>query len=206
MKEYMAYYKNSTVDWNKVDILEMNVPYFNEYPAIKAYAQVAYNDESIFIRLITKEKNFIALEKGPLGNPCQDSCLEFFFCPCEYDKRYFNVEFNSNGCMFLGIGSGINDLTRLIPFEGQEVLFSPKIKLHPDGWEINYKIDYKFIKRFFPDFEISKCSTMRANFYKCSEKGSCPHFLSWNKVSSNPFTFHTQTDFGLIRLEKSFVD
>ena len=67
-----------------------------------------------------------AVETGPLGMPCQDSCMEFFFCPVPGDDRYFNFEWNANGCLFLGMGSGHTDLTRLI-VDDRQTLFAPHI-------------------------------------------------------------------------------
>ena len=90
------------------------------YPAgvpdgVSAYAQLGYSDEALLVHLWTEEPTTRAVEEGDLGMPCEDSCLEFFFCPMEGDGRYFNLEFNANGCMYLGFASGLDDLIRLVP-------------------------------------------------------------------------------------------
>ena len=90
---------------------------------------------------------------GVLGAPYEDSCLEFFFAPMDGDIRYFNIEFNSNRCLYLGFGRCMEDHTRFVHDEGVEIL-SPKASLTETGWEIFYTVPDKFIRRFFPDFEI----------------------------------------------------
>ena len=201
MKKYDAFYNKKFSGWDSDDIIELKVDYLNNCQGIKAFAHFSYNCEYFHVCLMTIEKNYISAEKGRLGSPSLDSCLEFFFSPCN-DGRYINIEFNSNGCAYIGIGSGIHDLIRLIPEESIEQLFSYVIKTNMFGWEISYKISFEFIRRLFPDFNIDKTSEMRANFYKCCENKNNTHFISWNRVNSKNFTFHSPADFGLIKFKK----
>ena len=90
----------------------------NESVDISATGQVCYDEEALYVRLTAKEKNIRAEGKGPLDAPCEDSCLEFFFCPMMEDNRYFNIEYNPNCCIYLGFASGVHDLVRLIPENG----------------------------------------------------------------------------------------
>jgi len=181
--------------WAEIPTLEIDNAYFETPDHIKAYAQIAYDDEAILVHLSTKERVIRAVEKGPLGSPCEDSCLEFFFCPAEGDKRYFNIEFNSNGCMYLGFGSGIVDLVRLVPDEGAEI-FSPDIRRTEDGWEIFYRVSYSFVRRFFPDFKVYAGKHMRANCYKCADFSEPPHYKAWSPIVGEPFKFHRPECYG----------
>ena len=168
------------------------------YPAgvpdgVSAYAQLGYSDEALFVHLWTEEPTTRAVEEGDLGMPCEDSCLEFFFCPMEGDGRYFNVEFNANGCMYLGFASCIDDLIRLVP---DQKAIHPLICREAWGWEIFYEIPYSFVRRFFPDFRVYPGKEMRANCYKCSDLTEPPHYFSWSPVLGEPFTFHRTEGFG----------
>ena len=145
------------------------------------------------MHLISKEKNIRAFETALLGTPCHDSCLEFFFCPMEGDKRYFNIEYNSNGCIFLGMGTYIGDLVR---FAVKGDIFSPKIIVKEDGWEIFYSVPFEFICRFFPGFEVYEGKKMLANCYKCSEASEPKQFMSWSPIVGEPFKFHRPECFG----------
>lgn len=181
-------------DWSKIPALEMTEKYFDT-PDTTATARIAYDDEGIFVKLRTDEKEHRCEETGPFGSPCDDSCLEFFFSPMEEDGRYFNIEFNSNLCMYLGMATSLPNLIRLVP-EFETELFSPKATRDDKGWELEYKIPVAFVKRFFPDFEIYEGKKIRANCYKCSEKMTPCHFLSWSRVKTEKFTFHQRDCFG----------
>lgn len=186
----------SAPDWSVIPSLKIDIPYLDTPDDISAEAQLCYNDEEILVHLSTVEKNIRAVESGPIGVPCEDSCLEFFFCPMEQDKRYFNIEFNMNGCVYLGLGSNVIDLVRIVPEETIEEMFAPKINKTADGWEIFYRVPYTLIRRVFPEFKAFSGKKMRANCYKCADCSEPPHYLSWSKIEAEPFTFHAQNCFG----------
>ena len=195
----MNYYKikkaSHEVDWCSVETLEIGNRYLETPEKIKAYAQICYNDEGIKVRLWSENDDVRAVETELLGAPYEDSCLEFFFAPMEGDIRYFNIEFNSNCCLYLGLGRCMEDHTRLIHDEGVEIL-SPKASLTETGWEIYYTVPYKLIRRFFPNFEITKGKTIRANCFKCADLTTPANYLSWSPVTTEPFTFHKPECFG----------
>lgn len=121
MKEYIITYVENKPDWEKIPKLDINEVFGKKYDEITAEAQIAYTKEAFLVHLSTVEENFRKVETGTVGMPCEDSCLEFFFSPINDDKRYFNIEFNANGAMFLGMGSSVDDLTRLVFCRGRTV-------------------------------------------------------------------------------------
>ncbi|MBQ7600824.1 MAG: carbohydrate-binding family 9-like protein [Lachnospiraceae bacterium] len=167
---------------------------------IRAFAQLLWDEEAFYVRLWAEEARVRREEHGPLGMPCEDSCLEFFFAPCPPDRRYFNLEFNPNACLYLGIGSSIRDLTRLVP-ENAEELFCPEVRMTEGGWEIRYRVPFSFVRRFFPDFRPHPGMKLRGNFYKCGDLTEREHYLSWNPISVIPVSFHRPDDFGELVLE-----
>lgn len=193
MKTYQI---NKFTNWNDIPILNIDVPYLETPSDITASAQISWNENSLLIHLSTRELQTRAEERGELAAPCKDSCLEFFICPMQDDNRYLNIEFNSLGTLFLGIGSSVDTLTRLILPEGHESTFEPEINKYNDGWEIFYKLPFGFICRFFPDFEAKEGKTVRANCYKCADLSEPPHYLSWSEVDRERFTFHRPEKFG----------
>ena len=130
--------------------------------------------------------------------PCEDSCLEFFFAPRWGDGRYFNFEFNPNGCMYLGFGSGRTDHVRLLP---ERPGFAPRPLRTADGWGIEYRIPFLFVKEFFAGFEAAEGTQFRGNFYKCGDLTARPHYLAWNPCTSPAPDFHRPGDFGILRLK-----
>ncbi len=195
MKEYTITYVKNEPQWENIPIMDIKEPFGKSFEEITAKAQIAYSDEKLLIHLSTKEKNYRKVERDILGMPCEDSCLEFFFSPINGDKRYFNIEFNANACMFLGMGTSVDDLTRLTFVD--EELFNPEIKENADGWEIFYSIPYSFITRFFKDFKAEKGGYIMANSYKCSDLGEKPHYYAWNPIVKLPrSSFHNPDCFG----------
>ena len=199
MKTYTMTKVSGQPDWSKIPVIALDEPYktdMDEIP-VRAWAQVAYNDEALLIREWAKEPNIRKEQFGLLDQICDDSCLEFFFCPMEEDQRYFNIEFNPNACRFLGFGSGIQDLVRLIPDSDNDE-FRPKAVETEDGWELTYQIPYHFIRRFFPNFDPTTGKAIRANCYKCGDKTVQKHWLTWCPVEPLPTggSFHQPIYFG----------
>lgn len=200
MNKYTIVRKPDVLDWSKIPEAKINTQLQNQIVDISAIAQVCYDDNALYIRLAAKEKNIRAEYTGPLDAPCEDSCLEFFFCPIYGDNRYFNIEYNPNCCIYLGLASNINDLVRLIPEFGFP--FSPQSTRTSDGWEITYQIPFEFIRRFFPEFTPTSGTKMYGNFYKCGDLTVEEHYLCWNQITSNPISFHRPCDFGLLEFEQ----
>ncbi|MBQ4544831.1 MAG: hypothetical protein II996_04595 [Oscillospiraceae bacterium] len=203
MKRYGIKMVGDSFCWQDIPVLEMECYYHNTPDSIKAYAQICSSEDSLNVHLWTTEPSRREEEKDLLGSPCRDSCLEFFFSPMEDDKRYFNIEFNSNGCLFLGFGTCMEDLTRLISsdFVAERIII-PQIDKKDGGWDLFYSIPFEFIRRFFPDFKPYEGKNMKANCYKCSGRGEYPHYISWNPIEGLPFSYHRTECFGTMTFVK----
>jgi hypothetical protein len=195
MREYTIIRCGDTPDWSKVPALQIDNLMKTEPLPISAQAQVCYNDNALHIRLSAVEEHIRAELTGLLDEICEDSCLEFFFCPMSGDKRYFNIECNPNGCLFLGFGPNVDELVRLIP-ENPSIV--PQVTRTEDGWETVYSIPYSFIRMFFPEFSPAPGYSTRANFYKCGNKTVQPHYLVWNPVPPQRCAFHNPDAFGIV--------
>ena len=199
MKSYTITKKSEALDWTTIPVAPIDIHLQEEMVDIAATAQLCYDKEAIFVRLTAKEANIRAEYTDVLSQVCEDSCLEFFFSPIWGDDRYFNIEYNPNCCVYLGMGSGVHDLIRLVP--GAPIPFSPKAIRTEDGWEITYQIPFEFIRRFFPEFVPTSGTKMRGNFYKCGDKTVQQHYLCWNMITSNPVSFHRPCDYGILEFE-----
>jgi len=197
MKTYTLQKISGTPDWNTVPILPIDIPQWTEHTDIRAQAQLCWDDTAIYVRLLARESNIRAEHTGLMASVCEDSCLEFFFCPTD-DSRYFNFEFNPNCALFLGIGTGDADLVRLV-VQDQNAIFAPKAQRTNDGWEITYQIPFSFIRRFFPQFQPKPGLALRGNCYKCGDLTAAPHYLAWNPIDTG-FTFHCPQYFGKLLL------
>jgi len=193
--QYVIGYINNHPSWEAIPTLSINCKYDDGSDSVKAYGQICCDESAILIHLWAEQKEIRAEERGLLGMPCKDSCLEFFFCPNDQDIRYINMEFNINKCLYLGFGSNLQDLSRIV-IEDADSIFKPQANRTQMGWEIYFQIPYSFITRFFQDFHVFDGKVIRANCYTCSEASNPPYNLSWNRIQGNPLTFHRPQDFG----------
>ena len=77
-------------DWNKIEKAPIDQKLWLLCEQVSAYAQLAYDDSRLYVRLHAEEPTIRAENTGMLDQPCQDSCLEFFFSDAEQDARYIN--------------------------------------------------------------------------------------------------------------------
>ena len=193
MNTYAITKKQENFSWAQVPALKLDTHLWLPRADISAEAKLCYDEQALYVHLHATEQYIRAEETGPLGAPCKDSCLEFFFSPMPDDIRYFNIEFNPNGCMFLGFGHNRYDLVRLLPI--QEVL-NPQIRRTEDGWEVEYSIPATFIQLFFPEFSLESGKQIRANCYKCGDLTVQKHYFCWNPIEQEKPDYHLPQYFG----------
>ena len=193
MKEYTI---RPFTRWEEMQALEISERMWTPTVDIAASAKIGWTEDALLVRLEAKEALIRAEESGPLGHPWEDSCLEFFFSPVADDPRYINIEFNSNACCCLGLGDG-KERMRLLP---ERNWLEPEVFTTPSGWDITYRVPFDLLKMLFPAFEAAPGTVIRANCYKCGDKTAQPHFLSWNRVTSETPNFHRPQDFGIMIL------
>lgn len=196
MDTYTIVRKNG--DWSNVPVLHIDKWYKTEPIPVSATAQVCYDDTALYVRMCAVEEEIKADYTGLLDEVSDDSCLEFFFSPMTGDQRYFNIEINFNGAMYLGFGPSISHLMRLIP---EEMKFEPQVTKAQDGWVLEYSIPYEFIRVFFPGFSPAPGYEMKGNFFKGTGAGDKPHFLCWQQVVARRCAFHNPDCFGRLVFE-----
>ena len=181
------------------NVLEMKNRYLETQDNVASRAAIAYNDEELVVHMELDAPEISNVEQGPLGRPCVDSCLEFFFSPMEGDKRYFNIEFNLGGCLTFCLGDG-NGLTRFTIVKPEETMSFRSVRTEK-GFYIDYKVPYTIIRRFFPDFKVYSGKRIKANCYSCAERTQVRHFLSWSLIDDKRFSFHRPECFGTMIFE-----
>lgn len=198
MKSYTITRKVEDFAWNNVSALSVDTLLWSPEVPISAKAQFCYDDSALYVRLQAVEPNIRAEITDILGEPCQDSCLEFFFSPIPGDNRYFNIEFNPNLCMYLGIGYDLQSNVRLMPEENP---FHPVASRTEDGWILEYSIPHSFVRQFFPEYAPVPGNSIRANCYKCGDLTLQEHYLSWSPIDLPAPCFHCPQFFGVMHFE-----
>ena len=197
MKHYTIARVTGRPNWKDIPVLNIDEQLWRPPVDISACAQLAWDDRRLYVRLRATEATIRAEHTGPLGMPCQDSCLEFFFSPVPGDTRYFNIEYNPNACLYLGYGDGRTS-ARLLPDRDR---FEPEVTRTPGGWQVEYCVPFDFVQLFAPGFRPAPGSAMRANCYKCGDLTPAEHYLAWNPCGGDRPNFHRPGDFGLMTFE-----
>lgn len=181
-----------------IDII--NWKEFSYKPEVKFI--LAYSDSELYIKYYVRE-SFVKAEKVQDNSKvCEDSCVEFFVAPTD-DGIYYNFEFNSIGTCYLGSGHGRDDskpvnndlvgkVRRLSSMEN--LPFSER--QGEQEWELTVAIPLDVI--FGEKIQGIKGRKIKANFYKCGDMLSKPHYLTWNKIATANPDYHRPEYFGEI--------
>lgn len=165
--------------------------------------RIAYTDSAILLDYEVSEATVRAVAGRDGDNVWEDSCVEFFIRP-EDGADYYNVECNCAGTLLIAKGENRNNRTQLSPAEMTEVKrfstlgrepFSEKAATEP--WHLSLIIPFSVLgidgtpagKRF------------RANFYKCGDALTTPHFLSWAPINVPSPNFHLPEFFAPLSFE-----
>lgn len=195
MKTYKIVKIDAGFQWDAIPSLAVNEICWLPDAGIRMTQRICYDDSAIYVHQSAVESNIRAEHTDPLAQVCEDSCMEFFFSPVAGDDRYFNFEWNMNGCLYLGFRTGREIAMRLQP-EDPIADFDFHAGKTESGWQITYKIPLSFIQLFFPEFQLKSGAVIKANCYKCGDETVQPHYLSWNPSTSPTPDFHRPQDFG----------
>ncbi|MBA4321478.1 MAG: hypothetical protein C0408_01540 [Odoribacter sp.] len=166
---------------------------------------IACSDREIFLKYYITEE-FVKAEKTESNQMvCEDSCVEFFVSPAD-DGIYYNFEFNAIGVCLLGAGTGRTDryqapvsLIERIRRMGSFGIYPFKERQGDCSWTITLAIPWEVF--FLHKAEDLKGKIFRANFYKCGDKLTRPHYLTWNRVETDKPDYHRPEFFGVLKFE-----
>jgi hypothetical protein len=139
------------------------------------------------------------------GRVWEDACCECFVQMDEGDA-YYNIECNCAGRILVGAGADRHHRTWasqavLDRIDRYSSLGSSPFDERPcnSPWRLALLIP---VSTFF----LHKISGLggrylRANFYKCGDLLSKPHFLSWQPITLPKPDFHQPSFFGLLKME-----
>jgi hypothetical protein len=144
----------------------------------------------------TNETGLRTREEGFSPLVYTDSCMELFLMPDpENSSCYLNWEFNPAGAMCLAAGTSRHDRSP-VSREDYRELFQVKTMTHNEGWNLEFHIPLNFPRRFFPGADLRPSRVMAANFYKCGDRTSRPHFGCWSPIELPAPDFHCPAFFG----------
>lgn len=164
----------------------------------------AWTDTALYLYYQVTEEYIMAKTKLDNGPVWKDSCVEFFVSPGT-DGFYYNFEFNCIGTCLLAYGNtrakrefaGADILSRIKRTSSLGNQTFGEIKGHHE-WDLFVEIpNTAFFKH--PGFTFRK-GLMKANFYKCGDELSNPHYLTWSPIDSKSPDYHRPEFFGEVIL------
>lgn len=173
--------------------------------------RVLHDGASLYVRFDVKDRYVRSVQTAFQAPVCTDSCVEFFVRP-RPDRGYFNFEVNAGGTLLLyyvedpaRTPSGLAKYTPVPEAWGRQVevrsslprIVDPEVA-EPLAWQVCYKVPLALLEAFAGESPLSG-GEWRANFYKCGDRTSHPHWLSWSPVSA--LNFHLPECFGELAFE-----
>lgn len=171
--------------------------------------KLLFDDHNIFGIFRVDDRFVRSVHTGFQTDVWKDSCVEAFIqlkdCP-----GYFNFEFNCGGAL---LASYVTDPIRkdgrlkryapLLTDEGQQIRrfaslaarVEPEIET-PQVWYLEFAIPLAVLEKYAGPVGEIKGQVWRANFYKCGNETSHPHWASWAPLSAR--NFHDPASFGQI--------
>ena len=196
------------VPWNGIPPLTIS-EYMGDKPDHfpRVQVKVAYDDAAVSVIFKVEDRYVRAVAKHYQDRVYEDSCVEFFFTPADNVSRgYFNLEMNCCGVGLFHFKSGgggqavhvaENDFREIqIAHTMHQDLLS-EIQ-NPVTWGLEYRVPLGILAKYCEVTVPAPERIWRANFYKCGDKTSHPHWLSWSAVDHPTPQFHLPEYFGVL--------
>lgn len=183
-----------------------SVNWKDQFPAKPdASFQIAHNGTHLFLHYHVHEPEIMAKVDVDNGAVWTDSCVEFFISFGD-SSYYYNAEFSCIGKALLGYRKERKDVVYGSPSVMQAIKrYSSLGTVTFDKKEGDFKWDLLIVIPvsvfWISDLESFKGVSARANFYKCGDYLTQPHYLSWNPISYEKPNFHLPQFFERLNFE-----
>ena len=198
--------------WNKIKPLQIN-QYMGNKPEHFPFTQakIAYDEEAIYVIFRVEDKYVKSVHNRNQDPVYLDSCVEFFFAP-EGDSKngYFNLEMNCGGTMlFHHQMKPRTDQILIAEDHIQQVkvahslpeIVDPEMK-EKTTWVVEYRIPFSILANYHSFSNPRDGSVWRANFYKCADETSHPHWITWAPIDFHRPNFHVPQYFGMLEFQE----
>ncbi|QGY42412.1 hypothetical protein GM418_01705 [Maribellus comscasis] len=182
----------STVNWEE----------FSYQP--KVSFRIGHIQNEIWLKYYVVEKYILAKETRTNGDVYKDSCVEFFISAD--GENYYNFEFNCIGTIHLAFGAGRGNRKFVDPEIIKKIEITSSLGSQPFEektgkfeWEMMIRIP----KECLAYSNINSLNGLKAsaNFYKCGEDTSEPHYVTWNPIKTKNPDYHRPEFFGEVFFE-----
>lgn len=176
----------------------------------KVQAKVLYDDEFVYVIFNVNDRFVRATTEKYNDGVCGDSCVEFFFTTgADSSVGYFNIEINCIGTILMNYQAEKNKNRVLIdPSDAEQIKKTTSLKgpiteeiTEPVDWILEYAVPIDMLAKHAKVEKPAPGVIWRANFYKCADRTSHPHWLTWSPVELPVPDFHQPKFFGTLEFE-----
>ena len=163
--------------------------------------KMAHDSEKLYLKFYVTEAHILAQHSKPNTATHRDSCVEFFIDP-DQSGGYYNFEFNCIGTTHLAYGPDRYERTFINPQKIKNSLFIESTlgnqpfeeKSGHFKWEMVVAIPSSIFVQH-PNLTFNTLHS-KANFFKCGDDTTKPHYLSWSPIDTPNPDFHQPEFFG----------
>lgn len=183
------------------------------HPATKGFrpkttVHVLHDGRNLYLRFDVKDRYVFCRRRPFQGHVYRDSCVEFFVKP-KAKKGYFNFEINCGGQMLVYYIHDFATLTftPLTKADVEPMTIKTKLKApivpeitRPTDWWLEATIPVSVMEKYVGRIGDLSGQRWRANFQKCGNESSHPHWATWNDIRPMK-NFHQPEKFGELIFE-----
>lgn len=180
---------------------------WSEYPYTPIVeVSVGHTGDAIALRYSVREQAVLAEKTVTNSQVSEDSCVELFLSPAR-DGLYYNFEWSCIGTCLAGVGKERHG-RELLPTEliGR-VRRGSSLGSQPFGErreETSWSLVAVLPVAVFFRHELSSLggAVMTGNLYKCGDRLSVPHYVTWNPIDTPAPDYHRPEQFGAVLFEE----
>ncbi len=199
------------VPWKNIRPISIS-NYMGEKPGHIPFTQakLAYDNYAVYVIFRVEDRYVKAVHENNQESICKDSCVEFFFSPHNNSSEgYFNLEMNCGGVFLFNYQiTPKSERTEISDGDMQLIevahtlpkIIKKEIK-NKTTWVVEYSIPFSVLQNYDSFSAPQKGTVWRANFYKCADHTSHPHWLTWAPVDNPTPNFHLPGFFGAIEFQ-----
>ena len=201
-------------DWDSLtwaDVPALHIAVFHHKSSEhrpRTQAKLIYDEDQIGLIFRVEDRYVRCVHTDRNSLVCVDSCVEFFVEPVA-GRGYFNFEINCGGTILLHYNAQsatvhhdpveVNDarLDKVRIYHSMERVVDPEIT-DPVNWIVEFRVPYEVFEAYVGPVDRKPNTFWRANFHKCGDHTSHPHWAMWNEIPGE-LGFHKPEFFAPIR-------
>lgn len=177
-------------------------------------AKLLYDEARLHVLFRVRDRYVRCLHTQYQSSVSRDSCVECFLQP-PGQPGYLNFEFNCGGTLLLyfiedaarGENAPFRKFTPVSPELAATITIwhslpervEPEIQ-HDVEWTLGCSVPFTLFERFTGKLAPMTEAEWRANFFKCGDQTSHPHWASWSPIGE-VLRFHQSDRFASLRFD-----